>query len=109
MILPDGYSDVPAGKIAAIVTHLEMTSHPAVRSDPASADFHRHSDIGVAAVLAGVVASSAKDCSDMRFKSAWCSSDKNFGASGSAGAIQDPHSVQFYQLRCARSSRLKAL
>jgi GNAT superfamily N-acetyltransferase len=37
MILPDGYSDVPAGKIAAIVTHLEMTSHPAVRSDPASA------------------------------------------------------------------------
>jgi GNAT superfamily N-acetyltransferase len=37
MILPDGYSDVPVGKIAAIVTHLEMTSHPAVRSDPASA------------------------------------------------------------------------
>ena len=25
MPLPDGYSDVPAGKIAAVVTHLEMT------------------------------------------------------------------------------------
>src|SRR5919206_866440 len=29
MILPDGYSDVPAGKIAAVVTHLEMTERPA--------------------------------------------------------------------------------
>ena len=28
MILPDGYSDVPAGKIAAVVTHLEMTERP---------------------------------------------------------------------------------
>jgi GNAT superfamily N-acetyltransferase len=35
MILPDGYSDVPAGKIAAVVTHLEMTARPAARSDPA--------------------------------------------------------------------------
>ena len=26
MILPDGYSDVPAGKIAAVVTHLEMSN-----------------------------------------------------------------------------------
>jgi hypothetical protein len=26
MILPDGYSDVPAGKIAAVVTHLEPRS-----------------------------------------------------------------------------------
>lgn len=26
MILPDGYSDVPPGKIAAVVTHLEMTA-----------------------------------------------------------------------------------
>ena len=34
MILPDGYSDVPAGKIAAIVTHLEMTARPAPRPDP---------------------------------------------------------------------------
>jgi hypothetical protein len=37
MILPDGYSDVPAGKIAAVVTHLEMTERPALRSDPAGA------------------------------------------------------------------------
>jgi len=34
MILPDGYSDVPAGKIAAVVTHLEMTVRPAPRPDP---------------------------------------------------------------------------
>jgi GNAT superfamily N-acetyltransferase len=37
MILPDGYSDVPAGKIAAIVTHLEMTARPAPRPDIAGA------------------------------------------------------------------------
>jgi hypothetical protein len=41
MTLPDGYSDVPAGKIAAVVTHLEMTARPATarrstgRMDPA--------------------------------------------------------------------------
>ena len=35
MTLPDGYSDVPAGKIAAIVTHLEMTERPALPPDPA--------------------------------------------------------------------------
>jgi GNAT superfamily N-acetyltransferase len=35
MVLPDGYSDVPAGKIAAVVTHLEMTERPAPRPDPA--------------------------------------------------------------------------
>lgn len=34
MILPDGYSDVPRGKIAAVVTHLEMTAPPAPRDDP---------------------------------------------------------------------------
>ncbi|WP_027544283.1 N-acetyltransferase [Bradyrhizobium sp. WSM2254] len=34
MIIPDGYSDVPAGKIAAVVTHLEMTAPPARRDDP---------------------------------------------------------------------------
>ena len=34
MILPDGYSDVPAGKIAAVVTHLEMTELPALPTDP---------------------------------------------------------------------------
>jgi GNAT superfamily N-acetyltransferase len=37
MILPDGYSDVPAGKIAAVVMHLEMTARPAPRPDPAGA------------------------------------------------------------------------
>jgi GNAT superfamily N-acetyltransferase len=37
MILPDGYSDVPARKIAAVVTHLEMTERPALRPDPAGA------------------------------------------------------------------------
>ena len=34
MILPDGYSDVPAGKIAAVVTHLEMTARPALPPSP---------------------------------------------------------------------------
>jgi len=34
MILPDGYCDVPAGKIAAVVTHLEMTARPVPRPDP---------------------------------------------------------------------------
>src|SRR5205823_5439068 len=34
MILPDGYSDVPAGKIATVVTHLQMTERPALPSDP---------------------------------------------------------------------------
>ena len=34
MILPDGYSDIPAGKIAAIVMHLEMTARPPQRDDP---------------------------------------------------------------------------
>ena len=37
MILPDGYSDIPAGKIAAVVTHLEMTARPAPPRDPAGA------------------------------------------------------------------------
>ncbi|MCA1532864.1 GNAT family N-acetyltransferase [Bradyrhizobium sp. NBAIM03] len=37
MIVPDGYSDVPNGKIAAIVTHLEMTAPPASREDPPGA------------------------------------------------------------------------
>src|SRR5271163_1051797 len=34
MILPDGHSDVPAGKVAAVVTHLEMTARPPLRPDP---------------------------------------------------------------------------
>jgi GNAT superfamily N-acetyltransferase len=37
MTLPDGYSDVPAGKIAAVVTHLEMTERPVLRRDPEGA------------------------------------------------------------------------
>ena len=37
MTLPDGYSDVPAGKIAAVVTHLEMTELPVLPSDPSGA------------------------------------------------------------------------
>jgi GNAT superfamily N-acetyltransferase len=37
MILPDGYSDVPAGKIAAVVTHLEMTERPLLPPDPPGA------------------------------------------------------------------------
>jgi GNAT superfamily N-acetyltransferase len=37
MILPDGYSDVPAGKIAAVVTHLEMTARSSRRDDPLGA------------------------------------------------------------------------
>ena len=45
MILPDGYSDVPVGKIAAIVTHLEMTTRPAPRPDPAGAWSLRRVDV----------------------------------------------------------------
>jgi GNAT superfamily N-acetyltransferase len=37
MTLPDGYSDVPAGKVAAVVTHLEMTERPALRPHPEGA------------------------------------------------------------------------
>ncbi|MBR0847859.1 GNAT family N-acetyltransferase [Bradyrhizobium diazoefficiens] len=37
MILTDGYSDVPRGKIAAVVTHLEMTARPQRRDDPPGA------------------------------------------------------------------------
>lgn len=37
MILPDGYSDVPPGKIAAVVTHLEMFAPPTCRDDPPGA------------------------------------------------------------------------
>lgn len=33
-MLPDGYSDVPAGKLAAVVTCLEMLEPPPVRVDP---------------------------------------------------------------------------
>lgn len=37
MLLPDGYSDIPHGKIAAVVTHLEMTARPPLRDDPPGA------------------------------------------------------------------------
>jgi GNAT superfamily N-acetyltransferase len=37
MTLPNGYSDVPAGKIAAVITHLELTERPALRPDPLGA------------------------------------------------------------------------
>jgi hypothetical protein len=33
VLLPDGYSDVPAGKVAAVVTDLEMTKRPVLRRD----------------------------------------------------------------------------
>lgn len=42
MILSDGYSDVPAGKIAAVVTHLEMTMQPALLLLPAGPWTLRH-------------------------------------------------------------------
>lgn len=34
MIIPDGYTEVPAGKIAAVVTLLDMTAAPPPREDP---------------------------------------------------------------------------
>jgi GNAT superfamily N-acetyltransferase len=34
MILRDGYSDVPTGKVAAVVTHLEMVARPTLPPDP---------------------------------------------------------------------------
>lgn len=46
-IVPDGYTDVSAGKIATVVTHLEMTERPAPRPEIAG-DFtlvhHREPD-----------------------------------------------------------------
>lgn len=45
MMLPDGYSDVPNGKIAAVTTHLEMTARPAPRPDPGGAWTIRHVDV----------------------------------------------------------------
>jgi GNAT superfamily N-acetyltransferase len=37
VILPDGYSDVPAGKIVAVVTHLEMIERPLLPPHPVGA------------------------------------------------------------------------
>ena len=36
--LPDGYSDVAPGKVAAVVTHLEMRVRPEMRPGPARTD-----------------------------------------------------------------------
>jgi ribosomal protein S18 acetylase RimI-like enzyme len=33
VVLPDGYSDIPPGKVAAVVTCLEMLARPALRSE----------------------------------------------------------------------------
>lgn len=33
MRIPDGYHDIPAGKLAAVVTYLEMTARPAPRPE----------------------------------------------------------------------------
>jgi GNAT superfamily N-acetyltransferase len=37
MIVSDGYSDIPKGKIAAVVTHLEMTERPTFPPGPSGA------------------------------------------------------------------------
>jgi GNAT superfamily N-acetyltransferase len=37
MFMPDGYFDVPARKIAAVVTHLEMVERPELLHDPQGA------------------------------------------------------------------------
>ncbi len=37
MILPDGYHDVPAGHLAAVVTYLEMLARPAPRAERGAA------------------------------------------------------------------------
>src|SRR5664279_4142837 len=42
MTLPDGYSDIPRGKIAAVVTHLEMLERPAIAPDAHGAWTLRH-------------------------------------------------------------------
>ena len=60
MILPDGYSDVPAGKIAAVVTHLEMTARPAPRPDPAGAWTLRRVEMPRSTGIAISIAASAR-------------------------------------------------
>jgi GNAT superfamily N-acetyltransferase len=37
MIVPDGYCDVPRGKIAGVVTHLQMTERPTLAPGPGGA------------------------------------------------------------------------
>ena len=62
MILPDGHSDVPAGKIAAIVTHLEMTERPALPPDPAGAWTLLRVERPVSTGFAICIAASARNC-----------------------------------------------
>ena len=33
MDIPDGYSDIPAGKIATVVTHLQLCQRPSLRPE----------------------------------------------------------------------------
>ena len=43
MLIPDGYSDIPAGKLASVVTCLEMHAMPAKRGERADAPWRlRH-------------------------------------------------------------------
>ena len=39
MEIPDGYSDIPSGKTASVVTHLEMLHRPAVRPERSEASW----------------------------------------------------------------------
>lgn len=39
MLIPDGYHDVRAGALAAVVTYLEMTAAPPLRPEPAAASW----------------------------------------------------------------------
>lgn len=39
MLIPDGYHDVRAGALAAVVTYLEMTAAPLLRPEPAAASW----------------------------------------------------------------------
>lgn len=42
MHIPDGYSDIAPGKVAAVVTHLEMTAPPPPRPAPETGAILRH-------------------------------------------------------------------
>lgn len=42
MQIPDGYSDIAPGKVAAVVTHLEMTAPPPPRPVPETGAILRH-------------------------------------------------------------------
>lgn len=39
MEIPDGYSDIPSGKTASVVTHLQMFQRPAARSEHSEASW----------------------------------------------------------------------